>query len=289
MGKTLRSYADWRLQESIQEHTFYVKKYKRMLMSLFEWKGLPDGISVRFLEDHLYKDGHVVFFKNHMGFFQVSQAVSMGLNCYEEPVQYKTFDVTGGGAIVKSSECVDIWNDKFREGSAAAVQFFAKRISNIEKTIDCNLQQLKHPTIVGCPEGQLESVKAFYAKLSNGDPFIPINDDFLNTTSWQSWNLGVQNHVPDLYQIKREIENECLTYFGINNVNISKKERLTSGETEQNDEQINLNLEAMLSCRKKACEEIKEKFGLDVTVEIKGKEEYCNESVYNNSLRPREE
>jgi hypothetical protein len=94
MGKALKSYADWRLQESLREYDFYFKKYKRLLMSLFEWKNLPNGISSRFIEDKLFYNGLVIYFKSkNLGWDVVAQCAPIGQNDYEEPTGYHAYSV----------------------------------------------------------------------------------------------------------------------------------------------------------------------------------------------------
>ena len=266
--KASTSYAEWRLRESLLEQSFYEQKYKRLLTSMFEWDNLPDGISYRFIEKYLYSHGCVVFFKNSMGFFQVARATIMHRNCYEEPVAFKTYDITGHQEIVKACDCVAIYNNAFMEGEALNVQFFAKRLSNIEKTIDCNLQQLKHPTIVACPESQVETVRAFYAKMQNGEPFIPVDSSFFEENRWEVWDMKAQNHVRELQEVKHDYENEGLTFFGINNVNILKRERLITGEANQNNEQIELMKNTRYRARFEAVQQINEKWGLDIKVRL---------------------
>ena len=66
-------------------------------------------------------------------------------------------------------------------------------------------------------------------------------------------------------EYKKEIWNEALTYLGINSISINKKERLTESESNENNELVNLNLQAMLIPRMKACQEFNELFGLTGT------------------------
>lgn len=268
MGKKLKSFAEWRLQENMAEYIFYRRKFERLLLTMFDWKNLPDNISERFIEDKLYRNGLLIFYKSpSMGFYVVSQATPIGLNEYEEPVGYRAYSADGKrNEYVKASECVPIWNDYFREGNVGNVNFFAKRLSNIEKTIDINLEQLKNPYIVSCPEGQIETVKAVFAKKTDGVPYILTNEDYAKNVKVNVMNLEIKDHTSDLEDVKHEIINEALTFFGVNNVNVIKKERLVTGEAEQNDEQIFLNRNVMLKARREAVEKINEKFKLEIEV-----------------------
>lgn len=281
MGKTmnafvnerlgLTSYADYRQQENMRDYSFYFKKYKNLICSLFRWENLPDGISARFIEDKLFQNGVVIFFRPksmNQDFFVVSQAVQTGLNEYEEPSGFRAYSNGKINENVTLEECVPIWNNMFYQPNVQDVQFFAKRMSNIQKTFDVNLEQLKLPTIITCPEEQKESAKAFFTKKTNAEPVIYLSKDFSNDIEINNIDLRITNYTEDLQKVLKTCDNDALTFFGINNVNILKNERLTKAEGVQNDEQININKNSMLVARQIACEQINEKFGLDVQVKL---------------------
>jgi hypothetical protein len=269
MGKALRSFAQWRVQENMREYNFYFKKYQRLLMSMFEWNNLPDGISSRFIENKLFYKGLLIFYKSkQLGFYVVAQATPLGLNDYEEPTGYRAYGVNKINEYVKPSECVPIWNDMFIEGNVANVNFFAKSLSNIKKTFDVNLEQLKNTYIISCPEGQKESVKKVMEQKTDGVPYIFTSDDFNDLVKVNVFNLQIQNHTKELQDVKGAMENEGLTFFGINNVNVLKRERLTTSEADQNDEQIILNKNSMYKARKQAVDAINEKFSLNIEIVI---------------------
>lgn len=273
MGKRLKSYADWRLQENLYEYNFYYEKFKRLLMTMFEWNNLPDGISERYIEKSLFHTGLVIFFKSNSGMskgsFVVTKATPIGYNIYDEPTGYRAYSDNGLiNEYVKGCDCIPIWNDYDHKGNVSNVNFFAKRISNIEKTIDCNLEQLKQPTLISCPEGQRETVKAVFAKKSNGEPLIIVDDDFSSNSNIKVFDLHATNHIPQLEITKHDIINEALTFFGVKNVPVSKKERLIVSEAEQNEEQTWLNGNVMYRPRQLAVEQINEKFNLNIELSL---------------------
>lgn len=273
MGKTLKSYADWRLQENLAEYNFYTEKFKRLLMTMFKWEKLPDGIVERYIEESLYHTGLVIFFKSNSGITKgshvIARATPQGFNIYNEPTGYRAYSDSGLlNEYVKAVDCVPIWNDYMRKGNVSNVNFFAKRISNIEKTIDCNLEQLKQPTIVSCAEGQIESVRQVFAKKTNGEPLIIVDDDFNSNNNFKVFDLHAQNNISDLEDTKHEVINEALTFFGVKNVPVSKKERLIVTEAEQNEEQTFLNLNVMFRPRFLAVEQINKRFGLEIEIGI---------------------
>ena len=64
---------------------------------------------------------------------------------------------------------------------------------------------------------------------------------------------------------KKEIWNEALTFLGINNIMLEKKERLVSDEANSNNELINLNLQSYLIPRMEACKQFNKLYGLEGT------------------------
>ena len=279
MGKKLKTYADWRLSESMFEYNFYVKQFKRLLYTMFKWSNLPIGVTSRFVERTLYHYGKMVLYKD-AGVLIMSRCTEEGINRYEEPLAYNTLSITGNGKIIKADKAVPLYNDAFKEGNVFNVNFFAKKISNIEKTIDVNLEQLKQPSILSVPEGQKLTAEQLWQKKTNGEPIILVTDDFMSgMEKIDVFDLKIKNYIPDLDDTKMKYINQALTFFGINNVNIQKRERLITGEAEQNDEQINYNLNAMLRPREEFCEAANKKFNIYPPISVEVDKEAIEENV----------
>ena len=68
-----------------------------------------------------------------------------------------------------------------------------------------------------------------------------------------------------IIEYKKEIWNEALSFLGINNLTIEKKERMITDEANSNNELINMNLQSYLAPRLQACKEFNEKYGLTGT------------------------
>src|SRR5699024_10380240 len=79
---------------------------------------------------------------------------------------------------------------------------------------------------------------------------------------------GAPFHLDKIEQDRLDTLNEFLTYFGVNNININKKERLITNEANANDELIAHNRNKMLKPRKEAAHIISELWGTDITVDV---------------------
>lgn len=273
MGKSLKSFGQWRLEENLSNYGFYKSQLKRLIVSMFKWRNLPDGISERFIEECLYYDGYVIFFKATSGplkgSYVVSKASPYSKNIYNEPTHYKAYSSNMMiNEIVEADKCVLIRNDYLLEGSVRKVNHYAKRISELDKTFDINMQHIKHPYIIAGNENQIASIKSFYAKFNNGEPYIIVDKKFSDHNDIKVLPTTAENHLQLIQNLRRDIFNEALTSFGINNVNVNKKERLITAEAEQNNEEIEMNRNALFLPRLEAIQLINEKFNLDVSIEM---------------------
>ena len=100
----------------------------------------------------------------------------------------------------------------------------------------------------------------------NGNqPFIFGNKNQLNDDMLKAIKTDAPYVADKITEYKKEIWNEALTYLGINNISVQKKERLTENESSENNELVNLNLQSMLAPRMEACRQFNEKYGLTGT------------------------
>jgi hypothetical protein len=72
-----------------------------------------------------------------------------------------------------------------------------------------------------------------------------------------------------LYQLKTQIWNEALTYLGISNLNVQKKERLVSDEVIRSMGGVIASRYSRLQARREACDAINRMFGLDISCDFR--------------------
>jgi len=250
----------------------YYDRLRLIALSLFEWEGLPDSCNPRHLEQTLYMYGRVLFIEDSdLGFLNTKVTPSGSLNIYDEPISYTAYGV-GYNKSYDKDDCVLIRNNYLDRPTDYSVMLFASRLTEAERTIDVNIKAQKTPILIRCDEKDRLTMKNLYSQFSGNEPFI-MGSKSLNLEALKVLKTDAP-YIADKVQVyKREVWNEALTFFGINNANSDKRERLITDEVNANNEVIDINAQAMLLTRLEACKAINKKYGLNVTVKMRSMQE----------------
>lgn len=251
----------------------YLYRIQKICLSMFEWVNLPSSMDERWLEKCLFFQGSACLLKTEKYGFINTQCSSGGtVNIYGIPTSFNCYSYefnevrrvyTGLKTDSKTDdECILVMNNYDRIPTISTVALFAKRLYEAERTIDVNVKAQKTPILVLCNEKQRLTLKNLYSQYDGNEPFIFGDKDQLNADMLKSINTNAPFVAKDLMEYKKQIWNELLTFLGINNLNLEKKERLVTDEANADNELINFNLQSFLAPRQLACKQFNEKFGL---------------------------
>lgn len=247
--------------------TYYRQYYDRLMelsMVMFEWTGVPKGVDIRFLEKTLFLDGKAVFFRDDvMGELALKCATDGGFNVYGVPMRRRAYADNGYHNNLNEENSVIIWNNYLRTGSQTDVRVFAKRLANIDATIDINMNAQKTPILIRCSEQQRLTMLNMYAKYEGNEPFI-FGDNKLDIDQMQVYTTGAPFIIDKLREEKNQTWNEALTYLGISNTNITKRERMITDEVIRSQGGTIASRYSRLEMRRMACKQINEMFGLNM-------------------------
>ena len=249
----------------------YLDRLKMLAVSLFTWKNLDKyagfGAS-RFLELSLYEEGRGVFIKdNELGFMALKVNPSDKLNVYNLPTKVMAWSI-GYNKEYEFDDVVYIMNNELQKPTREFMELFAYRLYETERTTDINLQAQKTPVLIEGDTKTILTLKNVYMQYSGNTPFIFGNKQFDISNKLNVLKTDAPYLVDKLDIHKHQIFNDALTVLGIDNANTDKKERLITNEVESNEQLITYYLNCFYKTRKKACEDINEKFGLDIDIEL---------------------
>ena len=267
MAKRSKSLEFW--ESAVMNNRTYLQYYSRLMelaISMFEWKNLPDTIDERFLEICLFSDGKAVFFKDEvLGYLCLQTMISGKWNVYRIPIDRKAYATNGYNKKLTEKDSVIIFNNYLHTNSKLDVEMFSRRLYDLDRAIDVNAKAQKTPILLLCDENERLTMKNLYKQYEGNEPFI-FGDKKLNVDGVKVLTTEAPYVADKLYQLKSQYWNEALTYLGISNTNITKKERMISDEVMRNMGGVIASRYSRLESRRQACKKINEMFGLEIEV-----------------------
>lgn len=266
MSRKRQERDNWKKNQAT--YRMYLNRLIDMYLSLFEWKGLPESINVRYLEMTLLEQGKVVFFYDeNMGYLALNGNVT-GFNVYNEPTDFEVYAPIGYHKTLNIDNAVVIWNTYRREPYIHVFEQYADRLYEITRTQDVNIKAQKTPVLIKTSDAQRLTMQNLYQQYDGNAPFI-FGDKGLDTQLFEVLKTDAPYVADKLQILKNDIWNEAMTFMGIGNAKQDKRERLVADEVAANDEQIEQSRDVMLDARKLACEQINKMFGLNISVDYK--------------------
>lgn len=242
----------------------YFDRLRELSMTMFEWKGLPNTVDERFLEKTLFERGSALFFKDEeIGFLALQSANYGDFNVYDVPKVRRAFASNGYNRDLSDTDSVIIYNNYLRKNNRLDVEMFSKRLYNIDRAIDTNINAQKTPILLLCEENERLSYINLYKEYDGNSPVIK-GAKGMDLNGFTVLKTDAPFVAQDLYQLKSEYWNEALTYLGISNVNTTKKERMITDEVIRNMGGTIASRYSRLEMRRQACEQINRMFGLDM-------------------------
>ena len=249
---------------------FYLERLTELAISMFEWKNLPKELDPRFLELTLFQDGQAVWFRDDdLEKYLALQVITNGrLNVYRVPIDRRAFAVNGYQRELNIDNSVIIYNNYLRTNSYKMCVLYAKKLYNLDRIIDVNANAQKTPVLIRVSETQRLTAINTYKEWDGNQPVI-VGEKDLDPNMLTVLKTDAPYVSDKLYQLKTQYWNEALTYLGISNLNIQKKERLVSDEVVRAQGGTIASRYSRLEARREACDKINEMFGLNVEVDYR--------------------
>ena len=278
---------DYKFSDSLElnnaTYMDYLARFRRIALSMFEWVNLPKSMNARYLELCLYYNGKCALLKDkRYGFINTKCAGTGYINIYGLPTKLNCYSYdfnsmrtlyTGLNPMLtekqrearENYECILVQNNWEALPTASSMELFAYRLYEAQRTCDTNIIAQKTPVLLLADEKQRLTLENLYQQYNGNQPFIFGDKEQLGMDTLKAINTTAPFVADKITEYKKEIWNEALTFLGVNNIMLEKKERLVSDEANSNNELINLNLQSFLAPRQQACKEFNEKFGLTGT------------------------
>lgn len=274
------SFKAWLAADSFNRLTynFYYDRLLEMSLARYEWLNLPDSVDARFLELTLFKNGLALFFEDDvLGMLALPVIISGPFNVYKIPIRRRAF--TPGVSSVNETDkstvstyhaertnkdSVICYNNMLHSASLNMCRMYARRLADIDRTIDVNISAQKTPVLIEADSNTLLSLKNAYKQFDGNYPVIYGKkgiSEHINVLT-----TGAPLVAPALQQLKQTIWNDALEALGIANHGADKKERVNTLEIQANQGGTIASRYSGLIAREQACDAVNRMFGTDISV-----------------------
>ena len=257
--------------DRLNRNTFndYFNRLFELAINMFKWENLPDTVDERFLELSLCEKGYCLYFNDDiMGNLALTCKIGGELDVYRIPTRRIAYAVNGYQAERTNKDSVLIYNNYLHTPTMQTISLYAERLTAIERAIDVNVNAQKTPIAILTDEKQKRTLEEIYRKYEGNAPVI-IGAKNLDLNSVKAMTTGAPYVADKLNILKRQIWNEALTFFGIENANTEKRERLVSDEITSNLGGVQAQRYVMLNAREQAADKINRMFGTNINVKFR--------------------
>lgn len=256
---------------TFQDHLF---RLSMLAQTVFKWEGLPNGIDEKHLERYLFNEGRCMFYNDPIVGWIITKCNDAGsLNFYDEPTKLLPMATDAEALDLSEREpgkdCVLIYNNDYAYPTARTIMMYAARLTEIQRTIDINIHAQKTPIIIKASDKTRLSAKQVYKQWSGFEPLIVTDKNLQDGVEMEVFNISAPIVFDKLAIEKNKLWNECMTFLGINNANMDKRERLVDDEVQANNEQIELSALVMLKNRQRAAAAMSKLCGSEITVKLR--------------------
>lgn len=246
-------------------YNIYYERLKAIAISVFEWEGLPESVNKWYLERTITEKGSALVFEDEIlmnpdaedkgGIFGLPWTQKGKYDKYMFPLKRQAYANNGYRINRNKSNSVIVYDNVLKSSIIPGIRYYADRLYNMDRVVDVNVNAQKTPVLIKCSESQKLTLLNAYKEYDGNQPFIFASDDF-NQENFTTLNTGAPYVAEQIHELKSRIWNEALTFIGVSNVSVQKKERLIRDEVQQEQGGTIASRYTRLITRKEACEKM---------------------------------
>lgn len=254
-----------------QTYSDWFSRLYNIAISVYEWVDLPETIDERFLEMTLFWQGQAVFFDEQpIGYLALPSLAVGPLDVYAKPTLRTAYSYNGFQRQgLDKSNSVLIYNNFARSTDAGPIRRFAKRLYNIERAMDVNVNAQKTPILLIAPDDKQKLTMLNAYKEYDGNSMLVCASKGFDANNFNVLKTDAPFVSDKLQILKRQVFQEALTFLGVEANTSEKAERQVSGEITTNLGGTEASRLTRLNARKQACTQINQLFGLNIDVRFR--------------------
>ena len=262
----------WQTENILQTwQMVYRNEMVNILLTRFKWINLPQGCDERYLELTLLRNGVATIcqpkkmsVKGSPVFFTTQAVLNGKLTIYENPAAWDSYGINGWRYRVTPKNGALVFDNHLRCSIMPHVNLLAQELADIKLTKQVNRTHVRNPIILKGPQTKRQDLTNLYSAWNTGSPaVIAVGDmDQIQTDVF----------LPKVDFLGKELQEDWINIWdefyrlsGISNLPF-KAERQIRDEVASQLDPTQLAALDPLGCRRTACKQLNDRFGLNIEV-----------------------
>lgn len=239
---------------------------------MFRYTGLPDTIPERMVELYLQTNGHLCFAEWNNDLYVYIGGLGGEPDVYYRPTLYTVANPAQkwSRSLVIDSDCVVMSNDSLYLGLLPLFHRYAYNLAENEVSLlvaDINSRIVS--LISGGDDRTLASARQFLADIETGKLGVIAENAFLDGIRAQPFSsTGSMRELQELIEYEQYLKASWYNELGLDSNYNMKRERLSTAESDMNQDCLLPLADDMLHCREVALEKVNALFGTSISVTL---------------------
>ena len=237
---------------------------------IFEYKGLPDTIPQRMLEFLLQVNGYACFGKCNGDLYAFYGGLGGEPDAYYRPTicvvanPYLKFNKS----FKIDEDCVIMRNDSLLYGLLPLFSRYATAMAENDISFRLSSVNTRIEFLLSAPDDNTKAAaEKFLKDIEEGKQGVIASNEFLEGIKAQEVGRSMRTFT-DLIEYQQYLKASWFNEIGLNANYNMKREKLSTTESQMNNDALLPLVEDMLEQRRLACEKINEMFGTDISVDF---------------------
>ena len=256
---------------------YFQRYFIQKIMSVFEWKNLPDEWSVDYFLYSIFLWGYVAIVETKEFGIIPQWCTLQGRDVFYRPTNVVITNPLLKGLLNPriGVDCALIRMQPDYGGAYDIISYYADLMALCAQTLSINIINSKLSYIgIANNKATAEGLKKVFDKIISGEPAVVVDKEMFTEQGRPLFELFQQNLkenyiAGDLLEDMAKIDSRFCTEIGIPNVNIAKESGVSESEIDANNYDTKSKASIWLETMKKGVEEANRIFGLNIEVEFK--------------------
>ena len=254
------------LFNNLEDYQIFKGRLFDLACGCFNFENLEENIDKPFIIRRFILEGRLLCFRDEILDKMIIYPFTNNghLNEYNIPIERHVVLANNGASYnLTDKDSVILRCNVSGTSLARIIDYFARNIYLINRTIQININAQKTPVALQCNEDNRLSYENLLKDYQGNVPVIFGSRD-LDLNQMKALNMNAPLVAPQLYELMANYWNEFLTFFGIPNVSLNKKERLITDEVQRTMGGILVSRQNFENQLKGDIDKVNKMFGTDI-------------------------